>query len=74
MSHCHIRRLERIQWRAGRIHFGLMRSTHVQFVEVLAGLPPIRQRLTSLNERFLVSVLVKPNNLLMVKLEEFHRI
>jgi hypothetical protein len=27
-----------------------------------------------LNERFLVSALVKPNNLLMVKLEELHQI
>jgi hypothetical protein len=43
-------------------------------VEVLAGLPPIRQRLSFLNKRFLVSALVKPNNLFMVKLEELHRI
>jgi hypothetical protein len=66
ISDCHMRRLERIQWRAGRICFGLMRSTHV--------LPPIRQRLSFLKERFLVSVLAKPNDLLMVELDEFHRI
>jgi hypothetical protein len=41
MSDCHIRRLERMQWRAGRICFGLMRSTHVMSVEVLVGLSPI---------------------------------
>jgi hypothetical protein len=35
---------------------------------------PSRQRLSFLNERFLVSALVKPNDLLMVKLEELHRI
>jgi hypothetical protein len=70
MSDCHMRRLERIQWRAGR--FGLMRSTHVLSMEVLAGLPPIRQRLTFLNGRFLVSALVKLNDLLMVKLDELH--
>jgi hypothetical protein len=29
MAACHMRRLERIQWRAGRICFGLIRSTHV---------------------------------------------
>jgi hypothetical protein len=51
-----------------------MRSTHVLFVEVLAGLPPRRQRLSFLKERFLVSDLAKPNDLLMVKLEELHRI
>jgi hypothetical protein len=28
-------RLERIQWRAGWVGFGLMRSTHVLSVEVL---------------------------------------
>jgi hypothetical protein len=39
-----------------------MRSTHVLSVEVLAGLPLMRQRLSFLNERFLV------------KLEELHRI
>jgi hypothetical protein len=43
-------------------------------VEVLAGLTPIRQRLSFLNERFLVSALVKPNDLLMVKLDDLHRI
>jgi hypothetical protein len=69
-----MRRLERIQWRAVRICFGLMRSIHVLSVEVLASLPPRRQRLSFLNERFLVSVLVKLNDLLMVKLEELHRI
>jgi hypothetical protein len=74
MSDFHMRRLERIQWRAGRICFGLMRSTHVLSVKVLAGLPPIRQRLSFLNDKFLMSVLVKPNDLLMVKLDELHRI
>jgi hypothetical protein len=48
--------------------------THVMSVEVLAGLPPIRQRFSFLNERLLVSALVKPKDLLMVKLEELHRI
>jgi hypothetical protein len=43
-------------------------------VEVLAGLPPIRQRLSFSNERFLVSALIKLNDLLMVKLDELHRI
>jgi hypothetical protein len=38
----------------------------VMSVEVLAGPPPIRQRLSFLNERFLISALVKPNDLLMV--------
>jgi hypothetical protein len=73
MSDCHMRRLERIQWRAGRICFGL-RSTHVLSVEALAGLPPLRQRLSFFNERFLVSALVKPNDLLMVELDQLHRI
>jgi hypothetical protein len=62
-SDCHMRRLERIQWRAGQICFGLMRSTHVMSVEVLAGPPPIRQRLSFLNERFLISDLVKPSSI-----------
>jgi hypothetical protein len=62
MSDCHMRRLEWIQWRAGRICFGLMRSTHVMSVEVLAGPPPIRQRLSFLKERFQILVLVKPND------------
>jgi hypothetical protein len=46
----------------------------VMSVEVLPALPPIRQRVSFLNERFLVSALVKPNDLLMVKLDELHRI
>jgi hypothetical protein len=42
-----------------------MISTHVLSVEVLVDLPTIRQRVSFLNERFLVSALVKPNDLLM---------
>jgi hypothetical protein len=62
MSDCHTRRLERIQWKAARNCLGLLRSTHdVLSMEVLAGLPPIRQRLSFLNERFLVPALVKLN-------------
>jgi hypothetical protein len=69
MAEVNMRRLERIQWRAGRICFGLMRSLHVMSVEVLAGVvPPTRHRLLVLNERFLVSALVKPIDLHMVKL------
>jgi hypothetical protein len=64
--------MERIQWRAGRICFGLMRTTQVLSVEVLVGLPPIRPKISFLNERFKVSALVKPNDLLMVELEELH--
>jgi hypothetical protein len=55
---------------AGRICFGLMRSTHVMSVEVLTGPPPIRHKLSFLNERFLVSALDEPNDLFMVKLDE----
>jgi hypothetical protein len=44
-----------------------MRSKHELSVEVLGGL-------SFLNERFLFSALAKPNDLLMVKLEELHRI
>jgi hypothetical protein len=67
MSDFHMRRPERIQWGAERICFGQIRSTHALSVEVLAGLPPIRQMLSFLNERLLVSALVKPNDLLMVR-------
>jgi hypothetical protein len=49
-----------------------MRSTHELSVEVLAGLHPIRHRLSFLNERFLVSALVKPNDLRMLKLDELY--
>jgi hypothetical protein len=61
-SDCHMGRLERIQWGAGQICFGLMRYTHVLSVEVLAGLPSIKQRLSFLNKMFLVTALVKPND------------
>jgi hypothetical protein len=64
MSDCHMRRLERIQWRAGRICFGLMRSTHVLSVKVLVGLTPIRQRLSFLNERLMERELHRIWNLL----------
>jgi hypothetical protein len=62
MSDSHMRKLERIQWRVGRICFGLMGSTDVLSVKVLAGIPSIRQRLSLLSERFLVSALVTPKD------------
>jgi hypothetical protein len=43
-------------------------------VEILAGFPTIKQRLSFLNERFLVSALVQANDLLIVTLDELHRI
>jgi hypothetical protein len=69
-----MRRLKRIRGRAWRKCFGLMRSTHMLSVEVLVGLPPIRQRLLFLNERLLVSVLFRVNDLLLGGLEELHQI
>jgi hypothetical protein len=55
---------------AGRICFGLIGTTHVMSVEVLPGLPRIRQRLSFLNERFLVLALVKPTHLSSIESEK----
>jgi hypothetical protein len=51
-----------------------MRTTNVLSVEVLAGLSLIRRSIWFLNDRFLVSALIKPNDLLMVNVKELHRI
>jgi hypothetical protein len=42
MAEVHMIKLERIQYRCLRIALGLMLSTHVQAVEVIAGVEPLR--------------------------------
>ncbi len=52
----HLLKLERIQYRSLRIALGLMQSTHVQTVEVIAGVEPLRLRISMLNQWFLTAV------------------
>jgi hypothetical protein len=40
----HMLKLERIQYRCLRVAAGLMQSTHLQTMEVLAGVEPLRLR------------------------------
>jgi hypothetical protein len=69
MSDCQIRRLERIQWRTRRIWFGLMRICGGS-----GGYPFDKTKAFVLNDWLLVLGLVKPNDFLMVRLMELHRI
>jgi ribonuclease HI len=64
----HILKLERIQYRCLRIALGLMQSTHVQTVEIIARIEPLRLRYSMLNQRFLTSVFSNETNPLKAKL------
>jgi hypothetical protein len=55
MAGTHILKLERVQYRCLRIALGLMQSTHVQTLEVIGGVPPLRMRFSMLNHRYLIS-------------------
>jgi ribonuclease HI len=68
MADTHLLKLERIQYKCLRIALGLMQSTHVQAVEVIAGVPPLRLRFAMLNHKFLISVKNNHNHPLLNKL------
>jgi hypothetical protein len=51
----HILKLERIQYRCLSIVLELMQSTHVQTLEVIGGVPPLRLRFSMLNQKYLIS-------------------
>ena len=61
-------KIERIQWSALRICFGLMKSTHTGTLEVLSGVPPVSTRYKLLNFRYIVKLMFTPNNILLEKL------
>jgi hypothetical protein len=50
----HMLGLERVQYRALRIALGLMGSTPNNFLDVLSGIPPLAERFTYFNFRYLV--------------------
>jgi hypothetical protein len=51
----HMLKLERIPFRGLRIALGLMRSTHVQTLEVIGEVPRLRLRFARLNHKYLIS-------------------
>jgi hypothetical protein len=57
MAATHLLKLERIQYRCLRIALGLMQSTHVQTLEVIGGVPPLRLRFSILNHKYLILAL-----------------
>jgi hypothetical protein len=65
-------KLERIQYRCLRIALGLMQSTHVhvQAVEVIAGVEPLRLRYSMMNQRYLTKVFTTSSHPLKQKLSE----
>jgi ribonuclease HI len=65
----HILKLDRIQYRCLRICLGLMQSTHVQTVEILAKVEPLRLRFSMLNQRFLTTAFSSPSHPLKAKLD-----
>jgi hypothetical protein len=65
----HFKKLERVQWCALRISFGLMQSTHIGTVEVLSGVPPLDLQFSYLNRRFLISTFSKGSDTLRERLQ-----
>jgi hypothetical protein len=68
MADIHMLKLERIQYRCLRIALGLMQSTHVLTVEVIAGVVPLRMRFSLLSQKFLTSVYAREAHPLKQKL------
>jgi hypothetical protein len=51
MADTHMLKLERLEYRCLRIALGIMQSTHVQTLEIIGGVPPLRM----LNHEYLIS-------------------
>jgi hypothetical protein len=54
MASTHMLKLERIQCRCLRIVLGMMQYTHVQTLEVIGGVSPLRLRFSMLNHKYLI--------------------
>jgi ribonuclease HI len=59
MAKTHFLKLERIQYRGIRIALGLMKSTPNNSLGVLSGKPPLEERFTYLNSKFLLKIFGK---------------
>jgi hypothetical protein len=55
MAGTHMLKLEIVQYRSLKIYLGLMQSTHVQTLEVIGGVPPLRMRFSMLHHGYLIS-------------------
>jgi hypothetical protein len=55
MAATHTLKLERNQYRCLRIALGLMQSTHVQTLEIIGGMPPLRLKFSMLDHKYLIS-------------------
>jgi hypothetical protein len=56
ISGTHMLNFERVQYHCLRIVLSLMQSIHVQTLEVIGGVPPLRMRFSMLNHGYLISV------------------
>jgi hypothetical protein len=54
MAATHILKLESIQYRCLRIALGLMQSTHVQTLEIIGGMPPLRLKFSMLDHKYFI--------------------
>jgi hypothetical protein len=57
MAGTHMLKLKRVQYCCLRIALSLMQSTHVQTLEVIGGVPPLRMRFSMVNHGYLILVL-----------------
>jgi hypothetical protein len=55
MAGTHMLKLKRVQYRCLRIALGLMQSTHIQTLEVIGGVSPLRMRISMLDPGYLIS-------------------
>jgi hypothetical protein len=55
MAGTHMLKFERVKYRCLRIVLGLMQSTHVETLEVIGGVSPLRMIFSMLNHGYLIS-------------------
>jgi hypothetical protein len=67
-------KLEKVQYRCLKINLGSMQSTHVQMLEVIGGVPPLRMRLSMLNHGYLISAFATAGHSLRQSLAALSRL
>jgi hypothetical protein len=70
----HMLKLQRVQYRCLRIALGLLHSTHVQTLEVIGGVPPLRMRFLMLNHEYLILAFSTAGHKLLQEQAAFSRL
>jgi len=74
LAKTHFLKLERVQYRGIRVALGLMISTPNNSLGVLSGIPPLEERFSYLNSKFVINIFGKQNHPLQTTLQNLYNL